>query len=89
MLDRHVHHHTEQAPGLFGALALVGLVVTIAGPVLALAALLAAGFVALVAYLAVCDLGGWLMVVFATRSFPPNTWPLTGGLFKIVKRVRK
>ena len=89
MFDTHHHHHGEQAPGLFASLALFGLFVTFIGPVLAIGVVLVAALGVLVAYLAVCDLGGWLMVVFATRSFPPNTWPLTGGLFKIVKRVRK
>jgi predicted lysophospholipase L1 biosynthesis ABC-type transport system permease subunit len=84
MLDKHYHQRADNVSPL-GAIALFGLFVTFIGPVLAIGVVLVAALGVLVAYLAVCDLGGWLMVVFATRSFPPNTWPLTGGLFKIIK----
>lgn len=76
------------------AMALTGLFLTVVGPALVIAAGIIAGLAALVTYAVVCDLGGWLVVLGATtiaatrvpQRVPAPTWPLTGGLIKIMRR---
>jgi hypothetical protein len=78
------------------AMAIVGLFLTVVGPALVVAAGVVAGLAALAAYTVACDLGGWLVVLGATtiaatrvpQRVPAPTWPLTGGLIKIMKKRR-